>query len=211
MQQKSRQPRLRRRFQALWPAALVALLFVGSSAAGADHRHDDGYRDTGKHARSDRHRHQHGPSCQHQRYRDHRYDGHRRQDQYRHNQNRYRHNQNRYRHNQHRDDHGRYNHGRYNHGRYNHGRYRANRYNHGRTRHFDVPRAIVHDRLHAYHAYRHGRLYHAGHRHYHEIYRFPVYSEYNVEYYPYAYCEGNFFGQGVFRDGRAVFDLRIRF
>ena len=51
----------------------------------------------------------------------------------------------------------------------------------------------------------------SAHRHYHEVYRFPVYSDYGVEYYPYAYCEGNFFGRGTFRNGRAVFDIHIGF
>ncbi len=70
---------------------------------------------------------------------------------------------------------------------------------------------ILHELLHHYSSYRHGRSYHAQHRHYHEIYRFPVYTDYGVEYYPHAYCEGNFFGRGVFRNGRADFDVHITF
>ncbi len=65
--------------------------------------------------------------------------------------------------------------------------------------------------LHHYSSYHHGRQYYSAHRHHHEIYRFPVYTEYGVEYYPYAYCEGNFFGRGVFRDGRAAFDVHLSF
>ncbi len=70
---------------------------------------------------------------------------------------------------------------------------------------------ILHELLHTYSSYRHGRQYHAQHRHYHEIYRFPVYTGVGVEYYPYAYCEGNFYGRGIFRNGRAAFDVHINF
>ncbi len=70
---------------------------------------------------------------------------------------------------------------------------------------------ILHELLHTYSDYRHGRLYHSEHRHYHEIYRFPVYTGVGVEYYPYAYCEGNFYGRGIFRNGRAAFDVHINF
>ena len=79
------------------------------------------------------------------------------------------------------------------------------------TRRFEVPRVIHRQHRSSYRTYHHGRIYHSQHRHYHEIYRFPVYGEYGVEHYPYAYCEGSFFARGVFRHGRALFDLRIDF
>ncbi|MCP3963158.1 MAG: hypothetical protein GY719_35410 [bacterium] len=207
MKPSNNHPRFRRRLLT-WSAALLALLFAGTGVALADDDSDrqyeyssaqshgnDGYaaaNHRGHHGkqRYDRHRgHDHGGgSCRVDRHRSqHRYDQGR---SYRH-------------HDRHR---GYYQSPRH---RYYKNDYRNDRYRH--RRHFEVPRAIAHHLLHSYRPYHHGRVYYSQHRHHHDIYRFPVYSEYGVEYYPHAYCEGSFFGRGVFRDGRAVFDVRIGF
>ena len=195
--------------QGIWAAALLVLLSLGSGAALADdrrggrdgyhHRHNnscDHRADRNRHHRYDRHRHDH----RYDRHRyDHRYDRHRRDHRY--DRHRYDH-----RYDRHRRDH-RYD--RHYRGSYNDPyRYRSNPY---RYRSFSIPRMIVHDLLHHYRPYHHGRLYHKAHGHYHQVYRFPVYADHGVEYYPYAYCEGSFFGRGTFRNGRAVFDVHINF
>lgn len=183
MKPENNHPRSHRQVNGLWSAALVALLFAGSGAALAENRRGDrdAYRE---HDRSEEHRAT--SRGRHEHRGDDRVDRRRNR----------------------RDDH-RYDRLRrdpYRHNRQHHG-YR----NHYRTRHFAFPRVILHELLHTYSPYRHGRLYHAQHRHYHEVYRFPVYAGYGVEYYPYAYCEGKFFGRGAFHNGRAVFDVRISF
>ncbi|MEM7355572.1 MAG: hypothetical protein AAF657_32460, partial [Acidobacteriota bacterium] len=80
-----------------------------------------------------------------------------------------------------------------------------------RSRHFDIPRRILHDLVHAYRDYYYGRHYYASHNHYHTIYRFPVYYETRVEYLPYAYCEGDYFATGVFGDSGPRFDDHRRY
>ncbi len=138
--------------------------------------------------------HRHGSSCDHRVDRD-RYDHHR---------------YDRHRYDRHRRDHRyeRHRYDRYRHRHYEPYRYRSNPY---RSRAFTIPRVIAHGARHHYQSYHHGRVYHAAHRHYHQVYRFPVYVDYRVVYYPYAYCEGSYFGRGVFRDGRPVFDIHISF
>ncbi len=188
-----------------WAAAFLVLIFAGSGAALADDRRGDrdGYRDHDRYQdRRDHRDHRRDQRYDRNRHRDdHRYDRQRRHDRQRHRYDRY---DRRYR-NRHYDNHHRQD-------RYGHYNGRYDRYRHGRRGRFDIPRVILHELLHTYSAYRHGRLYHAQHRHHHEIYRFPVYTEYGgVEYHPYAYCEGNFYGRGAFRNGRAVFDVHIGF
>ena len=222
MKPKDNHPRRHRRLPT-WATALLVLFFAGSGAALARDRHDDdsdsdSYRRHKTHERyehrAERHDRGHGKYDRdrrgHRYDRHHHYDRRYRYDRHRHRYDRHRHDRypryrDHHRHRHHRYDRYRYDRYRY---RYDHDRYRYNRYRH---RHFDIPRVIAHDLLHHYRPYHHGRLYHPAHRHYHQIYRFPVYAEYGVEYYPYAYCEGNFFGRGVFRNGRALFDIHIGF
>jgi hypothetical protein len=51
-----------------------------------------------------------------------------------------------------------------------------------------VPRRFVAKHRRAYRQHYRGRVYHRSHRHYHEVYRFPVYVSGRVSYQPYAYC-----------------------
>lgn len=199
-------------------AAALALLFVGSGATVAEAGHGDRGkrseygRHDGRHV--DRHRarahHDRRGHYRHDRRHDrHRYDRYRHDRHHRYDRHRRHHDYDRHRrYDHHRYDHRRYDHHRYDHHRYDHHRYDG--YGHHRQ-HFTIPRAILHDVLHTYRPYHHGRAYHPRHRHHHDVYRFPVYGEYGVEYYPYAYCEGSFFARGVFRGGRAVFDVHLDF
>ncbi len=183
-------------------AAFLVLLFAGAGIAQAD----EGHRGRGGEHRYDRHdrdhdRRRHRGDYRHDRRHDRRGD-------YRHDRRHDRH----HRYDRHRGRHDRYEHYRYDrryrppygygHRSYGHRPYRP---------HFEIPWAIDHRHRGDYRHYRHGRVYHEPHRHYHEVYRFPVYGPYGVGYYPYAYCEGSFFGRGIFRGGRAVFDIHINF
>ena len=51
-----------------------------------------------------------------------------------------------------------------------------------------VPRRFVAQHRKAYRQHYRGRVYHGAHRHYHEVYRFPVYVSGHIAYRPYAYC-----------------------
>ncbi len=209
-------------------AAVLILLFAGTGAALAEERRGD--RDgRQEYARQDRHGDRHAASAHRDQRRDHRVDRHRGRGDHRYDRHRGRRDHRVDRHRDRRDHrvdrHRRYDrHDRYRNDRYRHrdqshryydNRYRGNhRYNRGGPRHrgyFDVPRAIRHDYRHNYRPYHHGRVYYSAHRHHHDVYRFPVYTEWGVEYYPHAYCEGSFFGRGVFRAGRAFFDININF
>ncbi len=77
--------------------------------------------------------------------------------------------------------------------------------------HFEIPRAIHRHGYHPYRDYYHGRVYYRGHGHYHDVYRFPVYSGYRVDYRPYAYCDGGFFASGYFGLRGPVFSIGIGF
>jgi len=52
----------------------------------------------------------------------------------------------------------------------------------------EVPRRFEAKYRRAYRQHYRGRLYHRGHGHYHEVYRFPVYLSGRVVYRPYTYC-----------------------
>ncbi len=80
--------------------------------------------------------------------------------------------------------------------RYERPRYRERGYR-SRER-FRVPRMIRHDYAYKYKSYYYGRIYHAGHRHHHGIYRFPVFLQGRYVYRPHAYCNGDFYEVGVF-------------
>lgn len=58
----------------------------------------------------------------------------------------------------------------------------------GHVHYNHVPRRFAAEHRRAYHQHYHGRVYHGAHRHYHEVYRFPVYVSGRVVYRPYAYC-----------------------
>ena len=170
-------------------AAFLILLFAGSAVAQAHERHGD-HRGDQRHDRSGRYDHD-GDSDRHRG--DYRHDRrHHRRGDYRHDRRHHRHD----RYDRHRDRHYRYD---------RRGHYRPDR------GYFEIPRSIGHRYRGDYRHYRHGSVYHAPHRHHHEVYRFPVYGPYGVGYYPYAYCEGSFFGRGIFRGGRVVFDVHFDF
>lgn len=102
-----------------------------------------------------------------------------------------------------RRDHGHYGHDRYD--RYD----RHRRYDQGhryRSHVFDIPRQILRDLAHHYRSYYYGRVYHSGHHHHHEVYRFPVYGDHGVGYYPYAYCQGDYYARGRFGSRGPIFD-----
>lgn len=56
-----------------------------------------------------------------------------------------------------------------------------------------VPRVIRPTAVAVYRPYYADRVWHARHRHYHSLYRFPVETSYGVVYRPYAYCAGEVF------------------
>ncbi|MCZ6832186.1 MAG: hypothetical protein O7F11_00420 [Acidobacteria bacterium] len=73
--------------------------------------------------------------------------------------------------------------------------YAVQRRGYVRAGHFTVPRQIVvraeRDR---YRSYYNRRVYYAPHRHYHQVYDFPVYYQERRVPRPYAYCNGNLYG-----------------
>ncbi len=115
------------------------------------------------------------------------------------------------------DDHGRDDHGRYdrrdrrNDRRYDYRRHDDRRYDYRRDgryrgrdypRHsFVVPRHIGPGYPGAYTPYRHGRAYYGAHRHYHEVYFFPVIVGGVYHYQPHYYCEGGLYGTGSYLEG----------
>lgn len=77
---------------------------------------------------------------------------------------------------------------------------------------FQVPRLIHTVRMaRLYDPYLHGRVYHAGHGHYHTIYRFPVSTRHGVVYRPHAYCDGRFHATGSFTVSGPVFSVQVGF
>jgi hypothetical protein len=62
-----------------------------------------------------------------------------------------------------------------------------------------------------YDSYYWGRTYHAGHGHYHRVYRFPVHTRHGVVYRPHAYCDGRFIATGRFTVSGPVFRIDIGF
>ena len=76
---------------------------------------------------------------------------------------------------------------------------------------FSVPRSIPKKRFREYESYYYDRAYHPGHRHYHNIYSFPVLNEGRYVYRPHAYCDGSFFEVGIFTRFGPRFGLSIRF
>ena len=208
-------PRYRRR-TLTGAAALLILLSAGAGAVRADERRGDRGRhrevvagDRSGDRDGDRHR-----ARAHRERRDHRGDRHR-YDRPRHRGDSHRYDRPRHRGDRHRYDRPRHRYDRHRYDRYRHHRYDRPYYDHQyrrhHRRHFAIPGAIAHHLLHHYTPYHHGRIYFSDHRHYHDVYRFPVYTEWGVDYYPYAYCEGSFFARGVFRGGRALFDVHLRF
>jgi hypothetical protein len=68
-----------------------------------------------------------------------------------------------------------------------HGRHVKHHAGH-RQVYYHVPRRFAAAHRHAYRAHYHGRVYHAAHRHHHDLYRFPVRVGGHLVYRPYAYC-----------------------
>lgn len=88
--------------------------------------------------------------------------------------------------------------------------YDRHRYDSDR-RYFTVPRSISSHHRHYYEDYYYGRAYYRDHRHYHAIYRFPVFVEGHLDYRPYAYCDGNYFATGYFGIDGPHFSIHIGF
>ena len=86
-----------------------------------------------------------------------------------------------------------------------HSRHRADRHHDRHSRpHYarDRARFVVPQRLdgHVRHDYRRhyrGRSYNERHRHYHQVYYFPVYTDHGHYYRPHAYCQGDLYGTGA--------------
>lgn len=182
--------------------ALLPLLGAGAAGASDRHRGDHDRHHVTSH---DRHHGKHARRYDRHHDRHHRYD--------RHHDRHHRYDRRHHRYDRH-HDHGkrydrryRYDYG---HRHYDKGYDHGYRYRHGHRRHFSIPRFIAHAAAHLFKDYYYERHYYADHRHYHDVYRFPVYGEHGVYYRPYAYCEGGYFAAGYFDDhGRVRFDLRV--
>jgi len=72
-----------------------------------------------------------------------------------------------------------------------------------------APGRIRHERV--YREYRDGRVYHRGHGHFHDVYRFPVRTSFGVAWTPYDYCDGIVFREGYFAVDGPRFHVRIGF
>lgn len=77
--------------------------------------------------------------------------------------------------------------------------YRHDGYYSGYAR-FSVPRFIDGRQRPHFAPYYYGRDYYRPHRHFHLVYRFPVYVDGAWVFRPYAYCDGAYFAVGVFTD-----------
>jgi len=67
------------------------------------------------------------------------------------------------------------------------------------------------DDAYRYPEYYYGRVYHAGHRHWHPVYRYPVYGAVGVTWTPYDYCDGHVHASGFFGYDGPRFSVRIGF
>jgi len=66
---------------------------------------------------------------------------------------------------------------------------------HVRNGHFAVPpRIAMRAEINRYRPYHSRRVYSASHRHYHQVYDFPVYYQERMVPRPYAYCNGHLYG-----------------
>lgn len=70
-----------------------------------------------------------------------------------------------------------------------------------------VPRHISHAEDDFYEPYHSRRVYDRGHRHYHEVYVFPVIVDNVVRYRPYSYCEDRLVLSGSLRLPRLAIDF----
>ena len=75
---------------------------------------------------------------------------------------------------------------------------------------FDIPRLIRYEHLDRYDEYYYGQVYHGPHDEIYDVYLFPVYHHDRVEYRPYVYCEGKFFGRARF-DAYGGLDFEVGF
>ena len=74
-----------------------------------------------------------------------------------------------------------------------------------------MPSRLAHDHRHRFRQYSHGRAYYRAHRHYHEVYYFPVRTDFGYAYRPHRYCEGNLFLNGGLALHGSRFSLNIGF
>ena len=95
--------------------------------------------------------------------------------------------------------------------RYDRHHRRSDRRYDSRHRGFTVPRSIARQHRHRYDDYYYGRAYFSPHRHYHSVYRFPVYAEGRLDYRPYAYCNGKYHATGYFGIDGPHFSIHIGF
>lgn len=74
---------------------------------------------------------------------------------------------------------------------------------------FVVPRRIEQRSVRPYRPYHQGRIYNQPHGHHHEVYVFPVYTDFGWMQRPYYYCEGALYGggHGAYRGPRLSFGL----
>lgn len=101
----------------------------------------------------------------------------------------------------HRGDHG-HRGGRHHDGGHFRGRHGGRHHDRGHFRghdgrgHFRLPHSIHHDNHHHFRPFFYGRAYFGPHRHYHDVYHFPYYTSYGLEYRPYYYCGGDLYLRG---------------
>lgn len=69
---------------------------------------------------------------------------------------------------------------------------------HRRHNRFVIPTYISVSYAHDYQPYYYGDRYYRPHGHIHQVYRFPVYSDYGVDYRAVTYCNGSHYRSGQF-------------
>lgn len=76
---------------------------------------------------------------------------------------------------------------------------------------FRIPNRIVYRSRVDYRPYFWGERYSRRHGHMHMVYRFPVYTEYGMDYRAVSYCEGDYYraGRFVYNGPRLGFEIRF--
>ena len=84
---------------------------------------------------------------------------------------------------------------------------------HSNVRHdrvFVVPVRLTHTALATYRDYHHGSIYYRPHRHYHAVYRFPVYTDAGWTWKPHDYCNGDLYrGRERHHNHQVRFSIRF--
>ena len=79
-----------------------------------------------------------------------------------------------------------------------------------RHREFAVPVRLTRTGLATYRDYHHGSIYYRPHRHYHAVYRFPVYTDAGWTWKPHDYCNGDLYrGRERHHNHQVRFSIRF--